>query len=249
MQSVLQIVLKEDEITWRDVLLNLVKSRELDPWNVDISLLTQEYLKMLAKLKELDFKISGKVLLAAALLLRIKSERLLEEDIAEFDSLMTRVSESDIADFYDSMEFGDVFGTAESDEPPQLVPRLPQLKKRRVSVYDLIEALEDALEAEPKARRVSLSRAPAVEIPQIRVDISRLIAGLSSKLEKLFSTKKRVGFSELAGESTEERVLTILPLLHLAHVDHRLVDLHQDGHFSEIYVTRAHVETPGPDAA
>lgn len=240
MQSVLQIVLKEDEITWRDVLLNLVKSRELDPWNVDISLLTQEYLKMLAKLKELDFKVSGKVLLAAALLLRIKSERLLEEDIAEFDSLMTRVSEEDIEAFYDDMEFGDVFGTFEEPEgPPQLVPRLPQLKKRRVSVYDLIEALEDALEVEPKARRASISRAAPVEIPEIRVDISKLITGLSQKLEKLFTTKKRVGFSELAGETTEERVLTILPLLHLAHVDHRLVDLRQDGHFSEIYVTRA----------
>lgn len=240
MQSVLQIVLKEDEITWRDVLLNLVKTRELDPWNVDIQLLTQEYLKMLGKLKELDFKVSGKVLLAAALLLRIKSERLLEEDIAEFDSMMTRVSEEDIAEFYDEMEFGDVFDTFEGDVdqgPPQLVPRMPQLKKRRVSVYDLIDALEGALETPLRTKKASVTaKAAAVEIPEVKIDISKLITGLSQKLEKVFSKQKKVGFSQLAGDGREERVLTILPLLHLAHIDHRLVDLSQDGHFSEIYV-------------
>lgn len=237
MQSVLQIVLNEDEITWCDVLLNLVKTRELDPWNVDIQVLTEEYLKMLLKLKELDFKVSGKVLLAAALLVRIKSERLLEEDIAQFDSMMTTVSEEEIESFYDEMEFGDVFGTVE--EPPQLIPRMPQLKKRRVSVYDLIEALEGALETPPRARKVSVSHAAAVEIPIASIDIGKIISTLSERLEGIFKTKKRIGFSELSGAGREERVLTILPLLHLANTDHRLVDLHQDGHFSEIYIERA----------
>jgi segregation and condensation protein A len=239
MQSVLSIVLQEDEITWRDVLLNLVKTRELDPWNVDIQLLTQEYLKMLSKLKELDFKVSGKVLLAAALLVRIKSERLLEEDIAHFDEMMTTVSEEDIGSFYDEMEFGDVFDTIEQEGPPQLIPRMPQLKKRRVSVYDLIEALEGALETPPRARKVSVAHAAAVEIPTIKIDISAMISALSDRLENIFKAKKRIGFSELSGPGREERVLTILPLLHLANIDHRLVDLHQEGHFSEIYVTRA----------
>jgi segregation and condensation protein A len=239
MQSVLSIVLQEDEITWRDVLLNLVKTRELDPWNVDIQLLTQEYLKMLSKLKELDFKVSGKVLLAAALLVRIKSERLLEEDIAHFDEMMTTVSEEDIGSFYDEMEFGDVFDMIEQEGPPQLIPRMPQLKKRRVSVYDLIEALEGALETPPRARKVSVAHAAAVEIPTIKIDISAMISALSDRLENIFKAKKRIGFSELSGPGREERVLTILPLLHLANIDHRLVDLHQEGHFSEIYVTRA----------
>ena len=238
MQSVLQIVLKEDEITWRDVLLNLVKTRELDPWNVDIQLLTEEYLKMLSKLKELDFKISGKVLLAAALLVRIKSERLLEEDIAEFDSMMTNVTTEDVESFYDEMELGEF--PEEIEGPPQLIPRMPQLKKRRVSVYDLIEALEGALETPMRTRKVSVAQAAAaVEIPTIKIDITKIITALSERLESVFKTKKRVGFSELSGASREERVLTILPLLHLANIDHRLVDLHQDSHFSEIYVERA----------
>ena len=44
-EKVYHLVMKEDEITWQTLLLDLVKNGDLDPWDVDISLLAQKYLE------------------------------------------------------------------------------------------------------------------------------------------------------------------------------------------------------------
>ncbi len=62
------------EIGWQEIIYDLINTEQLDPWDVDIVVLTNEYLKRIQQLEEMDFFISSKVLLAAALLLRIKSE-------------------------------------------------------------------------------------------------------------------------------------------------------------------------------
>jgi segregation and condensation protein A len=242
-QQILTLLFEQDEVTWRDVLLNLVKTNQIDAWDVDIRLLTKEYMKLIKKLKALDFRVSGKVILAAALLLRIKSEKLLEEDIMNFDSLMQSVDEQEIADFYDEMEQGAISENNDYDDVPKLIPRTPQLKKRRVSIYDLIEALEEVLET-PIQRKVVLRDSKAsITLPEIKVDISRLIDSMSEALQKIFLKKKKVAFSDLIkGNSKEEKVYTFMPLLHLANMDHRIVDLAQEKNFSEIYISPANNE-------
>ena len=239
MQLILDILFKEDEITWREVLMNLVKTNQIDPWDVDINVLTRKYISMLTKLKELDFRLSGKVILAAALLLRIKSDRLLEEDIQSFDQLIQAVDAEDVEAFYAEMEFSEP-AEEEEREVPALVPRTPQLRKRRVSIYDLMDALESALEASAVRKSVVRERAAKVEVPIVKIDISELIAKVQAQLAQIFEKRASVPFTELAGSgSAEDRVLTFMPLLHLAHVDHRYVDLEQEENFGEIMIRPA----------
>ena len=42
---IFEMLLKEDEITWQTILYDLVKTEEMDPWDIDISLLSQKYLE------------------------------------------------------------------------------------------------------------------------------------------------------------------------------------------------------------
>src|SRR3990167_3010217 len=84
---------KADEVTWQSIIYELVKTEQMDPWDIDISLLTQKYIDMLRTLKEHDFRISGKVLLAAAILLKMKSNKLVGEDLSELDRLLIGVEE------------------------------------------------------------------------------------------------------------------------------------------------------------
>ena len=86
--KILELLLERDEITWQSIILDLVKTQEVDPWDIDISLLSQKYLEIVRKLKEANLFVSGKVLLASALLLKIKSERLLSEDFVALDNLL-----------------------------------------------------------------------------------------------------------------------------------------------------------------
>ncbi len=240
--SILQVIFKENEITWKEMLLNLVKTNQLDPWDVDIKVLTKEYFKLVKKLKEHDLKVSGKVILAAAILLKIKSERLLEEDIAFFDNLMNSVSEEEIEEFYNELEYENYNfeENLENDEKPELIPRLPQLKKRRVSVYELIEILEETLEKPVKKKVVVNTKKADIKIPEIKVDMGKLILSLSEKITSLFKkNNNKILFDNLLiGDSKEDKILTFLPLLHLAHVDHRLIDLEQKQQFSDIYIVK-----------
>jgi len=85
---ILDIVVEKDEVTWQTMIYELVKHEGMNPWDVDVTLLARRYIQMLKKFKELDFRVSGKVVLAAAILLKIKSQKLLQDDIGELDRLM-----------------------------------------------------------------------------------------------------------------------------------------------------------------
>ena len=71
-EQIFDMLLKENEVTWQTIIQDLVKKEGMDPWDVDVSKLSQRYISTLKKLKEHDFRVSGKVVLAAAILLKIK---------------------------------------------------------------------------------------------------------------------------------------------------------------------------------
>ncbi len=71
----------EPEITPVDILLQLVQmGGKVDPWNIDIVDLTEKYIERLREMKELDLRISARAILAASILVRMKSEALLYSD-------------------------------------------------------------------------------------------------------------------------------------------------------------------------
>ena len=76
-----EMLMSKDEITWQSLIYELVKTEQMNPWDIDISLLARKYLEVIHKLREVNFFISGKILLASAILLRIKSNKLIDEDL------------------------------------------------------------------------------------------------------------------------------------------------------------------------
>ena len=238
-QRIFQILFEEDEITWQSIIYRLIKEENMNPWDVDISLLTKKYIKMLQKLKEMDFRISGKVLLAAAILLKIKSDRLVGEDLGELDRLIASAEAygDEFGDeFYEQLEreFDELSSGAEVVRP-KLIPKTPQPRTRKVSIYDLIEALNVALEV--KRRRV-LRTMPAkkIEIPEKSRDVTEVIKEVYEKIVNLFSNgTKKLFFTQLIpSESKEDKVLTFIPLLHLTN-QHK-IDLNQTQHFGPIEI-------------
>ena len=62
-----------------ELLINLVISEQMDPWDIDIVKITERFLREINRMRELNLKFGGKFLLATSFLLRLKSESLLEE--------------------------------------------------------------------------------------------------------------------------------------------------------------------------
>ena len=76
------------EIGWQEIIYDLINTEQLDPWDINLSVLTNKYLAKIQELEEADFFVSSKVLLAASLLLRIKSEILLNHYIPSLDDIL-----------------------------------------------------------------------------------------------------------------------------------------------------------------
>ena len=72
---VFDILMQDDEITWQNIITDLVKSEEMNPWDVNITILSQKYLEKVKKMEDLNFFVSGKVILASAILLKLKSNQ------------------------------------------------------------------------------------------------------------------------------------------------------------------------------
>ena len=172
---IMDIVLgkESNEVTWRSMIYELIKSEQMDPWDVDISVLSKRYIQMLKKLTDLDFRVSGKMVLAAAILLKMKSSLLVGEEMAELDRLMTpQDEESAYEGFYEDLDRAAAGQGSETYEP--LMPRTPQPRKRKVSIYDLVISLQKALEV--RDRRVERRMPRTMEIPHRKIDMGKLIS-------------------------------------------------------------------------
>ncbi|MBS3128075.1 segregation/condensation protein A [Candidatus Woesearchaeota archaeon] len=234
-QEIFDMLVKENEITWKTIIFDLIKSHRMDPWDIDISLLTAQYIEAIRHLKEMDFKIGGKVVLAAALLLKIKSKRLVGVELDEFDRLLAQ-SDPQTGSFYDDLEGGMRKPSDISEqERMTLIPRTPQPRKRKVSIYDLVGALEKALEVK-KRRLIKSFPEVGIEAPHKARDITLSLKQVYNKILDLHlsTSRKKIFFSELIGKDAgkETKVHVFVPLLHLHN--QRKVDLDQQQFLGEI---------------
>ena len=232
--KIFDLILDQDEISWQSIIYDLVKTEGMDPWDIDVSSLSRKYLDVLKKLKEMDFRISGKMVLASAILLKIKSNRLLSKDLAALDNMFAGNDDED--------EMQEVEGDNKKQriniDGNSLIPKTPQPRKRKVSVYDLIEALQKALEIKRRQRRIVF--APEVKLPENVVDLTQMMGDVFGTIEKYFAadTDKKLYFHELVPQETRQaKIYTFVPLLHL--VNQRKVDLLQEEHFGDIEIALA----------
>jgi len=128
------------EIGWKEIIYDLINTEQLDPWDINITILSDHYLQKVQEIEEADFFVSSKVLLAAALLLRIKSEILLNQYIKSIDEIL----------FGSKKQAGSYeLERIELDEPiPILVPKSPLPRFKKVTLSELMESLNKAITTE-----------------------------------------------------------------------------------------------------
>lgn len=225
-------LLFSDKLCWQAIIYDLINSEQLDPWDIDICLLANKYLGKVRELEEANFFISSKVLLAASLLLRIKSEILLNHYLPSLDAIL----------FGKKDEKHYIQERIELEEDvPALIPRTPLPRARKVTLQELISALGRAIKTETRRiTRVIVDKQREFDtrgvIPREKKDLREQIRVLYTKLKCLFSEKydERVAFSDLCGKEAEDKISNFLPLLHLDYQHKVLAE--QERHFDEIWV-------------
>ena len=232
--QIYNILMQKDEITWQTLIQDLVKSEQMNPWDIDLSLLSNRYLDTIKKLKTHNFFISGKVILASSILLRMKANKLLLEDIGNLDAQLFQQDIESLEDFEDS---------ALSEINPDdvdIIPRLPQPRKRKVSMQDLINALGKALEVNRRKiiRHERYNFVPEMEIPDRKIDITQKIKQIYEQIVNFFKKtldKETLTFTKLVPSGNkEDKIFTFIPLLHLDSQEK--VNLSQREHLGEIEI-------------
>ncbi len=228
--KLLNMLMQENEITWQSIIYDLVKSEQMNPWDIDVSLLTKKYIEIIKELEEHNFFISGKVLLASAILLKIKSNKLLTENIAQFDSQLF-ATDDELLEEIDEMQ--------EEFRIPPLLLKTPQARKRKVGLNDLMRALNKALEVDKKRkiRKLKERVIREVRLPEKKINIGDLIKIIYEKILNIFKKKEEVTFTELVNsDKKEDKIMTFIPLLHLDNKNK--INLDQKEHFGEIFIKK-----------
>ena len=236
-QQIYDLIFNENDLSWQSLLMDVVKEENLYPWDIYISKLVKGYVDTVKKMKNANLRISGKVVLAAGLLLKVKSKRFVEHEMIQFDNLLKSAEQQQYVDD----DFADIDLLANSsDEKTEypLYPRMPQPRKRKVSIYDLVEALDKAMGVRQRRidRRMPYAR-QRILIPDAK-DIEGIIVTVYDKIRNFFKKNKqdKLTFSKLVpGDDKDSRLFTFIPLLHLSN--ERRVDLKQETHFGEIEVS------------
>ena len=233
------LIFDKEEVNWQTILMELVKAEGMDPWDIDISEIANKYIEVVRKLRETNLRVSGKVVLASALLLAVKSKRLLGRELDELDRLFAQSKEADdYADFddVDLLQPGNT--TVAEDLKRYIFPRTPQPRKRKVSVFDLVQALEKAMKVRNRrlVRKLPEAR-QKIQIPEA-IDITEIIVKVYSQIKDYFSSskqKQKLTFNKLLpAEDKESKVFTFIPLLHLE--TERRINLLQQRPFGEIEI-------------
>lgn len=246
-QEQIQDLLFSREIGWQEIIYDLINTEQLDPWDIDIQILSEKYLKRIAELEEADFFISSKVLLAASLLLRIKSEILLNKYIKSIDEILFGKKDEKKKHSLERIEL--------DEEIPELIPRSPMPRFKKVTLQELIESLNKAIITEN--RRIKKEILEKNALRESSFSLPKRTINIKDKIKEVFdkiffhinpkSQKNRVSFTELIGEEKENKISAFSPLLHLEN--QQRIWLHQDNHFEEIYVWLKDVyfkENPDP---
>jgi len=238
-QEQLHDLLFSREIGWQEIIYDLINTEQLDPWNINITLLTDKYLEKIRSMEEADFFVSSKVLLAAAFLLRIKSEILLNKYIRSIDEILFGDKN---ASNKVGLESNPVFNINLEEEIPELIPKSPMPRFRHVTLQELIESLNKAIATENRRIKKEIINTNAlrqidISIPKKKFNIKNKIRELYEKLLQHFKEnthETKVSFTDFIGSDKETRILSFSPLLHLDH--QKKVWLEQDRHFEDFHI-------------
>ena len=229
-QNLLEMILKEE--SWEELIYNIVSYEGLDPWDIDIIKLTDSFLKYIEGFKTLDFRIPAKVVLVAAILLKLKS------DI--FSPLKVEGTEYYPID----MKMLDQYEQIRLElENMELKPPIERHVRRKVTIDELIDALKKAMKVKKKKDHIrrKLGRRIRAEIGE-EEDIELRIKNMMSEIDLLLGKLKadKVMFSKIVRDwNRDEIVRYFMPLLYLS--SRGKVNAEQKKFFEEIFISRQNI--------
>ena len=221
-KRILEYITKD--YSWEQVVYEIIAAEGMDPWNLNLSVLSDSFLKYMNKADEIDFRIPAKYIIISAVLLRMKSDFLQFLDFGQEE-------ENGFVDDMPSETTQLALDVSEFSIPSK------RLSARRISVNDLIDSLKKIVDTKDRRDLRLKKRMEKIVINQITVTdrIKTLYEKINSILGKIKDDE--VKFSNLVPKWDSQNIVeTFMPLMHLDH--DKKVECVQQEFFDEIYVKK-----------
>jgi segregation and condensation protein A len=210
------------------MLVDLVLRDEMDPWDIDIVSLSNRFLEEVRRMVKINLRLSGKTLLTSSILLRMKSDNLMPEENGHNGHNGHEDYGWDDGAYYEDVSYN----------IPSLPVPLRRRAERKVTLFELIEALQRALNEE-MIRKNFPPRPRAKPKLIIKVDEETLrekILSLYDRVLELTKLHEVVRFSELLHETNRMHIVELL--LYLLYLDSQgKITVWQKELFGEIFIT------------
>ena len=241
---------QEAEVDGIEILVNMAKQGKIDPWNVNIIDVTDKYLMHLFQSKAQNLRLTGRTLLFAAILLKLKSNVLEGLDVLDFEP-----QHEDDIDYTDDelLEYG-------SDDyvPTNNVISIDEVLQRRTSVrlnhnrvvtlrdlirqlefYEMLDKKQALKNAHERAKRrvQNYARLTADDIVNYAHEeyMESGVERLRANLDEILSRQDRIELNGLTLLGMD-RMSAYLSLLFLtSNSDY---DIEQEEFYSDLYVVK-----------
>lgn len=236
------------EVDGIEILVQMAKQGKIDPWNIDIIDVTDKYLTHLFQSKSQNLRLTGRTLLFASILLKLKSNILEGVELSDFDT------QPEEPEFYDDepldyeQEYIPTNNVVSIDEVLQRRTSVRLNRNRVVTLRDLIRQLEfyemldkkqSLKNAHERAKRrvKNYSNLSPEDIINLAHDeyIEKGVERLRANLEDILNRQDKIELNELTLLGMDKISAYISLLFLTAESDY---DLEQDEFYSDLYVVK-----------
>ena len=242
-------IVQEAEVDGIEILVNMAKHGKIDPWNVDIVEVTDKYLMHLFQSKAQNLRLTGRTLLFAAILLKLKSNVLEGLDVLDFEPQHEEdFNYDDDAPLDYQEEYIPTNNVISIDEVLQRRTSVRLNHNRVVTLRDLIRQLEfyemldkkqSLKNAHERAKRrvQNYARLSPDDIINLAHDeyIEDGVQRLKANLCEILSRQDKIELNELTLLGMDKISAYISLLFLTAESDY---DLEQDEFYSDLYVVK-----------
>ena len=240
---------QEAEVDGIEILVNMAKQGKIDPWNVDIVEVTDKYLMHLFQSKAQNLRLTGRTLLFAAILLKLKSNVLEGIDVLDFEP-----------QHQDEFNYDDEMPLDYEEEyiPTNNVISIDEVLQRRTSVrlnhnrvvtlrdlirqlefYEMLDKKQSLKNAHERAKRrvQNYAKLSPDDIINLAHDeyIENGVQRLKANLSEILSRQDKIELNELTLLGMD-KISAYISLLFLTVESG--YDLEQDEFYGDLYVIR-----------
>ncbi len=246
------------EVDGIEILVQMAKQGKIDPWNIDIIDVTDKYLTHLFQSKAQNLRLTGRTLLFASILLKLKSNILEGVELSDFDP---QPEEPDFGFDDDTLDYDEEY------IPTNNVVSIDEVLQRRTSVrlnhnrvvtlrdlirqlefYEMLDKKQSLKNAHERAKRrvKNYSNLSPEDIINLAHDeyIEQGVERLRANLDEILNRQEKIELNELTLLGMDKISAYISLLFLTAESDYDLV---QDEFYSDLYVIKREPEVSDAD--